>query len=220
MGSCSRCRTPLGSNSRWNQTFGGLAHWACPSRKIWPPEGQRQTSTLTTLRQLLRAKEFVGQVQAQNLLFSLVEMLVDRTQQPAEASPEGSLDNHYFVSRPDDDASVTSVSLLPNGDDDKAEEADPRLVPEPPQLPPSKPVRKSTLVAADKAREVAPQSPVAPEHATNTPPPAWSQSRVQSRAKSASQQGKRKERQADTSHYALPYFETPKNPHQRSQTDL
>jgi hypothetical protein len=63
----------LDGAKRWNFTFGGWAHWACPAKPVW--NLQTKPSTLTTLRQLVINSELAG-AEAQHLLGRLIEMVV------------------------------------------------------------------------------------------------------------------------------------------------
>ena len=63
MQQCSRCRGELGQEGRFNHTFGGLAHWACPQPAVWPPLNgvpQREFDPLIALRKLAMRAAFVG----------------------------------------------------------------------------------------------------------------------------------------------------------------
>ena len=76
---CSRCRTPLNDGvSRFNHTYGGLSHWACPARKVWPPpEGVSSRNVLFKLRQLAKSEVFASEM-AQVHFSALVDLLLGR----------------------------------------------------------------------------------------------------------------------------------------------
>jgi len=65
MPECVRCRQQLHdeTQSRYNATFGGLAHWACPGRAVWPPAGgaqQREYDPMIALRKMAMKEAFAG----------------------------------------------------------------------------------------------------------------------------------------------------------------
>ena len=93
---CVRCRQTLGTESRFNSTFGGLAHWACPARAIWPPlQGvpERIYSPLVALRKMAMKVEFADS-EAQDHLQALM-VIVGR--QGLQSSPTRSSHNFSTI---------------------------------------------------------------------------------------------------------------------------
>jgi hypothetical protein len=77
MNICSRCRKPLGNIVRYNSTFGGHAHLACPAPAVWPPlQGlsRRVYDPLIALRKLA-LKDVFAKPEAQALIQALVNLV-------------------------------------------------------------------------------------------------------------------------------------------------
>ena len=63
MSDCARCRRPLEEEGRFNVTYGGLAHWACQARAVWPPLGgvqQFEYNPMIALRKMAMKEAFAG----------------------------------------------------------------------------------------------------------------------------------------------------------------
>ena len=87
---CARCRRELDGEGRFNKTYGGQSHWACPVPAVWPPaQGppERIYSPIIALRKMAMKEAFASS-EAQAHIQALMEIVEAAENHPAQTIAE------------------------------------------------------------------------------------------------------------------------------------